>query len=62
MASFALPAYAAAPDNSETSQAQAGTARIDVIVIKYRLHNGVVQYRRWNETWGYWVDPDWIDL
>jgi len=36
--------------------------RADVIVRKYRINNGVTQYRRWNETRGYWVDPDWIDL
>lgn len=36
--------------------------RADVIVTKYRLNNGVVQYRRWNETQGYWVDPEWINL
>lgn len=34
----------------------------DVIVYKYRIHNGVHQYRRWNETRGYWVDPYWINL
>ena len=34
----------------------------DVIVRKYRTYNGVLQYRRWNETRGYWVDPDWIDV
>ncbi len=34
----------------------------DVIVYKYRLLNGKQQYRRWNETRGYWVDPYWIDL
>lgn len=34
----------------------------DVIVTKYRLHNGLVQYRRWNKTQGCWVDPDWIDF
>ncbi len=64
MASFALPAYAAdsAPASSNASQTQAGTARIDVIVTIYRLNNGVVQYRRWNETRDCWVDPDWIDL
>ena len=32
----------------------------DVIVTKYRVKNGQVQYRRWNETKGYWVDSDWI--
>lgn len=33
----------------------------DVIVIKKRIYQGRLQYRRWNETWGYWVDPCWID-
>ena len=32
----------------------------DVIVRKYRVINGVTQYRRWNATKGYWVDSDWI--
>lgn len=36
--------------------------RADVIVTKFRIHNGVTQYRRWNETKGVWVDPYWIDL
>ncbi len=36
--------------------------RADKIVIKYRKHNNVFQYRRWNETKGCWVDPDWIDM
>ena len=34
----------------------------DVIVYKYRIANGRKQYRRWNETRGYWVDPYWIDI
>lgn len=34
----------------------------DVIVIKYRTYNGVLQYRRWNETQQCWVDPDWINV
>lgn len=38
------------------------TPRADVIVTKYRVSNGIPQYRRWNETQGYWVDPYWIDL
>ena len=33
----------------------------DVIVYKYRFESGKYQYRRWNETRGYWVDPYWID-
>lgn len=36
--------------------------RADVIEIKYRSYHGVLQYRRWNATYGYWVDPDWINL
>ena len=38
--------------------------RLDVIVTKYRINptTGHMQYRRWNETWGYWVDPEWIDM
>lgn len=36
--------------------------RADVIVVKYRMNNGKMQYRRWNETKGVWVDPYWIDL
>lgn len=33
----------------------------DVIVVKKRMNNGKLQYRRWNETKGVWVDPYWID-
>lgn len=36
--------------------------RADVIVKKYRVFNGVLQYRRWNETRGYWVDKKWITM
>ena len=34
----------------------------DEIVMKFRVHNNKVQYRRWNQTRGYWVDKKWIDL
>lgn len=34
----------------------------DSIVKKYRVHNGQLQYRRWNETRGYWVDSEWINV
>ena len=36
--------------------------RADKIVTKYRMYNGVPQYRRWNETKGCWVDPAWINM
>ncbi len=35
--------------------------RADVIVTKFRYYEGKYQYRRWNQTRGYWVDPEWID-
>ena len=38
------------------------TPYADVIVVKVRYYNGKYQYRRWNETRGYWVDPEWIDM
>lgn len=34
----------------------------DVIVTKYRMYEGKLQKRRWNETRGYWVDPYWITI
>ena len=34
--------------------------RDDIIVTKFRILNDVIQYRRWNETKGVWVDDDWI--
>lgn len=34
----------------------------DVIIYRYRIANGRKQYRRWNETRGYWVDPYWLDV
>ena len=36
--------------------------RADVIVVKFRVYNGVLQYRRWNETWGYWVYDYWKNV
>lgn len=35
--------------------------RADQITTEYRIHNGVLQYRRWNATKGVWVDPYWIN-
>ena len=31
------------------------------IIKKYRMYNGKLQYRRWNEATGKWVDPYWIN-
>ena len=34
----------------------------DEIVTKFRLNKDKLQYRRWNQTRGYWVDKHWINL
>lgn len=34
----------------------------DIILVKHRKYNGKLQYRRWNETKHYWIDPAWIDV
>lgn len=55
----------AAPVISTAAVKPGGTAepQADVIETKYRYtSSGLVQYRRWNATHGYWVDPDWITL
>lgn len=36
--------------------------RADVIIKQYRVHEGKLQYRHWNETQGEWVEPDWITI
>ena len=33
----------------------------DEIVIYTRMYAGRLQYRHWNATRNYWVDPYWID-
>ena len=33
----------------------------DEILLYTRMNNGRLQYRRWNATRNYWVDPYWID-
>lgn len=48
--------------NLGTSSEITVAPRADVIVRKYRKYNDVLQYRRWNETRGYWVDPEWINM
>ena len=37
-------------------------SRADVIETIVRSYYGILQYRRWNKTRGYWMDDDWIDL
>lgn len=44
-------------DEDDTSR----TTFADVIILRTRIHKGKHQYRHWNETWGRWVEPHWID-
>ena len=34
----------------------------DYIEYKFRFYNGVLQYRRWNATKGYWIDATWLNV
>ena len=55
---------------ASSTEAQGQSAQSDIavtpcadeIVTKFRMLNGHLQYRRWNQTRGYWVDKKWIDL
>lgn len=60
----------AAETNTANTQTPVSTAAItepdaeiqaDTIIWKYRIYNGVLQKRRWNNTVGVWVDPEWIN-
>lgn len=59
-------AYASELQETEVIQEQRGDAaepRIaDTIETIYRENNGYLEYRRWNCTKGYWVDPYWIRI
>ena len=47
----------------ETDVVQDVEARVsDTIEMQYRYYNGHLQYRRWNATQGYWVDPYWRNM
>lgn len=53
----------AAPVETSASTDATIEPRIEVVETKYRVTvDGRIQYRRWNATHGYWVDPEWIDL
>ena len=46
----------------EASSEESISPYADTIVYKYRFIDGVLQYRRWNETKQCWVDDNWIDV
>lgn len=63
-------AYVSAAEVDETVQSQSISTQSDVtvapyadeIVTKFRVYKNKLQYRRWNQTRGYWVDKKWIDM
>lgn len=63
---MAIPASAVEVETTEQVQVVSAEGEIipfaDIIEYKYRTYFGVLQYRRWNATRGYWVDPYWINL
>ena len=65
MTTAVLTAFAAdipQPPTPQNSSESTIAPYADVIVYKYRIYNGKKQYRRWNETRGYWVDSKWLDV
>lgn len=34
----------------------------DIIIKKFRTHNGKRQYRHWNDRKQCWIEPHWIDV
>lgn len=56
-----VPAEAAHLPEHTAAEETEGRRYEERIVYKYRVWNGKLQYRRWNETRGYWVDPQWLD-
>lgn len=59
--SYAAECLPSITPNSSSSESEI-VPYADIIVYEYRIYNGVQQYRRWNQTRGYWVDPYWIDV
>lgn len=68
MTGFCATALAAeepeVPETGVTASSEEGIQPYsDIIELKLRTTaDGRVQYRHWNATRGYWIEPDWIDL
>lgn len=60
----ALAAEPEVPDVGITSSSEEGIQPYsDIIETKIRkTADGRLQYRHWNATRGYWIEPDWIDI
>lgn len=53
--SSVFPVYGASEPGIETQST-------DEIEYVYRFYNGVLQFRRWNATKGYWIDATWLNV
>lgn len=62
LAALSLPQESYAAETNSFSVEGEISPCADIIQTKYRSYNNKLQYRRWNQTKGYWVDPDWIDM
>lgn len=68
LVSFAAAAETITVENievvaSETNTvSECSTRAADLIVYCYKVENGNIYYRRWNDTQGYWVDSYWVYL
>lgn len=65
MTGFCATALAAEPEAPETGVTASSEEGIqpysDIIETKIRqAADGRLQYRHWNATRGYWIEPDWI--
>lgn len=58
---FSCPVGVMAEEGNYTSDKIESRAE-DVIIKKYRIFNGKLQYRRWNTYDECWIDPFWIDM
>jgi hypothetical protein len=65
--SFAAPSFAdglESPDGSDVEIIAVkpdGSTRAEETCWYYRVHNGMVQMRKWSITYGRWL-TDWIDI
>ena len=50
------------PTIAESKSSGEVQAFISLVETRYRVNNGILQYRRWSTVGQYWVDPCWFNL
>lgn len=48
--------------NSSLEMEETASSQADIIVNKYRVKDGVLQYKKWNETQGAWLKSEWMEV